>query len=33
VVVLGDAAKSEGCCFLDGWVELFETVDEGVKST
>jgi hypothetical protein len=33
VVVLGDAAQSKSSCLFDRWVEFFEAVYKGVKST
>jgi hypothetical protein len=31
VVVLSNAAKGECCCFFNGWIELFKTVDKSVE--
>ena len=32
-VMLGDAREGESGSLLDGWVELFKTIHEGIKGT
>jgi len=33
MVVFGDAGKSEGSSFLNGWIKLLKAVNKGIKSS